>query len=110
MGRPPRVAEGGCVYRVLNRIETVPFLPRTEQIEGAYLGIFNRAPTADEVRQAAEFLARQEECLSVEGRTAEELALPEGVARDTLQEPFAAAALVDLVLALFNANEFAYLD
>lgn len=83
---------------------------RTRQIEEAYLRILNRTPTSDEMEQAQEFLRKQAASLQAEGRAVHELALPIGIDADTLENPYAAAALVDLALALFNANEFVYLD
>ncbi len=79
---------------------------QASQIEAAYLRVLSRAPTADEGRAGLEFLDAQARLLRREGRTAKELALPEGNQGD----PFAVAALVDFCLALFNANEFVYLD
>jgi hypothetical protein len=77
-------------------------------IEQAYLRVFNRRPSADEVLAAHEFLTRQAAKLREEDRAAEDLALPfDGPQFD---DRFAAAALVDLCLALFNANEFLYVE
>src|SRR5262249_25954179 len=77
------------------------------QIEQGYLRVLSRRPTTDELRLGEEFLARQEEAMRAEGRDVATLALPAGVEPPN---PFAAAALVDLCLALFNANEFVYVD
>lgn len=81
-----------------------------QQITGAYLRILNRAATTAEVQQAEQFLAQQAEQLRSEGRPAEELALPAKLDASQCENPYAAAALVDFALALFNANEFVYLD
>ncbi|MCH7686352.1 MAG: hypothetical protein IH899_06685 [Planctomycetes bacterium] len=43
-----------------------------------------------------------------ENRNAEELALPESMPAGT--DIFAAAALTDFCLAIFNLNEFLYID
>jgi len=80
---------------------------KARQIHNAYLRAFGRPPTTDEIRVGEEFLARHEELLRSEGRSAANLALPAGIEP---QNPFAAAAIVDLCLALLNANEFLYLD
>jgi hypothetical protein len=79
----------------------------SEQIAAAYLRIFNRPATADEVRAGEEFLDSQAKRVRAQRREAEELALPEGIAPG---DSAASAALVDLCLTLFNANEFIYLD
>jgi hypothetical protein len=77
-------------------------------IEEAYRRVFNRPASADEVLLAHEFLSRQAASLREEGRAAEDLALPfDG---PQFPDPFAAAALVDFCLALFNANEFLYVE
>jgi hypothetical protein len=83
-----------------------PSNPR-DQIEAAYLRAFNRPATTDEVRASEEFLDAQTRRVQAQSREAAELALPEGIVSD---DPAASAALVDLCLALFNANEFIYLD
>ena len=77
-------------------------------IEQAYLRVFNRPADGEEIQLGRKFLSRQAERLRNEGRAIDSLALP----LDSRQpdDPFAAAALVDFCLALFNANEFLYLD
>lgn len=87
-------------------VRSHPDHPR-EQIEAAYLRAFGRPATADEVRAGEEFLDSQAKRVRAQSREGNELALPEGVASD---DPTALAALVDLCLTLFNANEFIYLD
>jgi hypothetical protein len=77
-------------------------------IEQAYLRVFSRPIEAAELERAAAFLAQQAERLRGEGRPAESLALPSEGARAS--DPYRAAALVDFCLALFNANEFLYLE
>jgi hypothetical protein len=78
-----------------------------EQIEAAYLRVFGRSARADEVRAGQVFLDSQATRVRAQSREATELALPEGITSD---DPVVSAALVDLCLALFNANEFLYLD
>ncbi len=78
------------------------------RIEQAYLRVFSRRATEDETRLGQEFLDRQQAILRAGGRTAESLVLPEGA--PSSENPFLSAALVDFCLALFNANEFVYLD
>ncbi|HUE70886.1 MAG TPA: DUF1553 domain-containing protein [Pirellulaceae bacterium] len=69
--------------------------------------VFNREATEREVQLLEKFLTDQTDLLRSEGRNAEELALPIGAEGD---DPYAAAALVDLCLALFNASEFVTID
>ncbi|MEX0676679.1 MAG: DUF1549 and DUF1553 domain-containing protein [Pirellulales bacterium] len=77
-------------------------------IRQAYWRVFNRPAGEDEIRRGREFLSRQAQRLRDEGRQVDSLALPlDGPKPD---DPLAAAALVDFCLALFNANEFLYLD
>jgi len=94
---------------VLSGDESLSTEDRSRQaIESAYLRIFNRPAAADEVARARAFLAAQTERLRDEGRDAGRLATP--IADGQPGDPFAAAAMVDFCLALFNANEFLYLE
>jgi hypothetical protein len=77
-------------------------------IESAYLRVFNRPAAADEVAAAQTFLEAQAGRLRSQGREEHTLALP--IAGEPLEDPLAAAALVDFCLALFSANEFLYLE
>jgi hypothetical protein len=75
------------------------------QIELAYQRTLGRQPSEDELRTGREFLAQQAAELKAASRSADSLALPaRGADRHT------AAALVDFCLALFNLNEFVYVD
>ena len=78
------------------------------QIEDAYLRLLSRPATPDEIRAGQEFLERQQAALRAEGRSEENLALPEGTG--VIKDRLAAAAMVDFCLALINANEFVYVD
>jgi hypothetical protein len=69
--------------------------------------VFHREATKREVQLMETFLTDQTELLRSEARNVEELALPIGTEAD---DPYAAAALVDLCLALFNASEFVTID
>jgi hypothetical protein len=80
---------------------------------GAFVAIaFRRAlgrePSSGELATSLSFLDRQEKLLRGEGRPGEKLALPIPCPSDA--PPHAAAALVDLCLALYNASEFVYID
>jgi hypothetical protein len=69
--------------------------------------VFGRDATKQETQLLNEFLTRQTDLLRREGREPTALALPIG---GDSHDPYAAAALVDLCLALFNASEFVYVD
>jgi hypothetical protein len=90
------VERGG--QRAESKREQVPWLVRR---------VFGREATEHEVKLLEKFLTDQTDLLRSEGRSAEELALPIGTQAD---DPYAAAALVDLCLALFNASEFVTID
>ncbi|MEX2173078.1 MAG: DUF1549 and DUF1553 domain-containing protein [Pirellulaceae bacterium] len=86
--------------------------PRAEeprrQVERLYLLTLSRRPTAPETAALTKFLHEQRARLAAEGRPREELALPTDLPDSA--DPYAAAALVDACLAMFNANEFLYVD
>ncbi|HEX4150012.1 MAG TPA: DUF1549 and DUF1553 domain-containing protein, partial [Pirellulales bacterium] len=81
---------------------------RAAQIELVYQRTLGRAPTAHEVRAAEKFLADQAAQLKSTG--GESLALPSPAPSAESISKSDAAALVDLCLAMFNLNEFIYLD
>lgn len=74
--------------------------------------VFRRAlgrdPTGKELEFSLAFLKRQRDLLVNERRPTDKLALPVPCLSD--HESYAAAALVDLCLALFNTSEFIYVD
>ena len=76
--------------------------------ERAFRLALGREPAAAERAQAVEFLEREEEALRAEGRPQAELALPAPLAAGA--DPHAAAAVTAFALALFNLNEFVYVD
>jgi hypothetical protein len=78
------------------------------KIERLYLLALSRRPSPSETATLTEFLNRQRERLAAESRPLDELALP--VDCPEAADPYAAAALVDACLAIFNANEFVYVD
>ena len=79
-----------------------------EAIKLAYSRVIGRVPTHDEFDLARRFIEDQALQLKGSNRAASELALPvplpDGV------EVYHAAALTDFCLALFNLNEFVYVD
>jgi len=82
--------------------------PGEAAIEAAYLRVWNRPATADEVRLGFEFVETQAARLRDENRSRDSLALPEPTAAE--MEPHRAAAFVDFCLALLNSNAFLYVD
>jgi hypothetical protein len=80
----------------------------SEQIDRAYQLALARQPTAAEGATARDFLAEQAELLRDRLRARLRVPLVNDVPEGT--DPASAAALADLCLALFNCNEFIYLD
>ncbi|HEY2253672.1 MAG TPA: DUF1549 and DUF1553 domain-containing protein [Planctomycetaceae bacterium] len=78
------------------------------QIKLAYRCVLSRLPTQEEFTVAVRFLENQAVELKAAKRPVAELALPALPAENV--DPFAAAALTDFCLALFNLNEFVYVD
>ncbi len=78
------------------------------QVAGAYLRILGRNPAPDEAAMGLRFLEQQSETLKASGRTGEGLALPTPLPAGA--DVHRAAALTDFCLALFNLNEFVYVD
>ena len=79
-----------------------------EQIERLYTIALSRHPSPAESATLENFLASQGQRLAAEGRTREQLALPDPC--PPTADPAAAAALVDACLAVLNASEFIYVD
>ena len=92
-------AAAGAVYRQVPEAE--------QQITQLYRRILSREPNARERAEGLAFYRQQTELLRREGRSSDELAVPD-VTR--LEGPYAAAALTDVALGLLNCNEFLYLD
>ena len=80
----------------------------SQQIEFAVRIAFGRAPSVQETQLLATFIDSHVAALRSEGRPAEQLALPYPAGSDG--DMLHGAALTDLCLALFNANEFLYID
>jgi len=78
------------------------------RIKLAYRCALSRLPTQDELTVAVRFLESQTVALKESHRPVAELALPVPPAEGN--DSFAAAALSDFCLALFNLNEFVYVD
>lgn len=78
------------------------------QVREAYLRTLGRDPTSAELHMAETFLHDQAEKLRDSQRPVAELAIPNPL--PAVKDPYAAAALCDFCLALFNVNEFVYVD
>jgi hypothetical protein len=78
------------------------------QIIESHRRVFARTPDEQELQTAEAFLARQRAVVTRGGRSTAQLALPTPL-DDSIAAPDA-AALVDYCVALFNANEFIYVD
>jgi hypothetical protein len=78
------------------------------QIDRAYRLALARAPRASELRLARDFLATQQKIIRDRLRAPQPVGLPTGVTDH--MDPAAAAALADFCLAVFNCNEFLYVN
>ncbi len=83
-------------------------IDRAGQVTQAYRRVFARGPDADELQSALDFLERQAAQLNDAKREPVSLALPDPLPSGV--DPPAAAALVDLCLALLNSSEAVYID
>ncbi len=81
---------------------------QSRQIEFIYAQCLSRALMPAERAEFAQFLDSQTRTLREDGRPATQLALP--LPATELNDPYAAAALVDACLAILNTSEFIYLD
>ena len=97
-----------CARRLAGALAAAAPEDPARRVDEAYVRLFGRAASDEETRQAQQFLTRQEASLRAEGRAADSLALAD--APGATDNPFASAALVDLCLALLNANGFLYVD
>lgn len=83
----------------------------SDRIQLAFRWTIAREPTTDELAAAVQFLSLQAQRIESEQRELKTLALPSGFPlADDAATVFAAAAFTDFCLALFNLNEFVYLD
>ena len=81
--------------------------PLESRITEAYRRVLGRAPTGNELSTGAQFIHRQAESLRRQNRQARLLAVP---SRAVDIDPHLGAAFTDFCLALFNLNEFLYVD
>ena len=79
-----------------------------QQIRLCFQRTLSREPTAEELKLAQAFLTSQASTIAAQNRQSDKLALPQPLPAGA--NPAASAALVDFCLALFNLNEFVYLD
>ena len=80
----------------------------SEQIRFAFVRAIGREPRAHELSSLADFVDQEQQLLKQESRSTESLALP--IPNDETINPIYGAAFTDLCLALFNLNEFLYVD
>jgi hypothetical protein len=78
------------------------------QIDLCYRRLLSRAPTAEELASSRNFLFREASRLRTESHAADELPSPLPAVAGV--DPYSSAALVELCLAMFNLNEFIYVD
>ena len=79
-----------------------------QSITVAFRRVLTRQPQPEELAVLTEFIDQQVTQLKEGARSRDQLALPLPCPAET--DPFAAAAFTDLCLALFNSNEFIYID
>jgi hypothetical protein len=77
-------------------------------VSQAYQRVLGRVPSSDEQNFAARFLDRETAEIKASGRATETLAVPANLPESV--DPPRAAAVTDFCLALFNLNEFVYVD
>jgi hypothetical protein len=90
--------------RVLNDSGLTP----DAQIERAFKLAYGRAPSAEEQKIAADFLAKQMPILEKRFAGGSKLPLPQNLPQG--MDPVRAAALVDLSQMLLDSNEFLYIN
>lgn len=80
-----------------------------DQLDTLYEVLFSRKPNRTERVALKDFLNKQEKVIQQKATTGKfEIAVPTGLADAKELNPVRAAALVDLVQAVANSNEFAY--
>ncbi|MEX0585891.1 MAG: DUF1549 and DUF1553 domain-containing protein [Pirellulales bacterium] len=98
-----------CAQRLAGRATAEAGGDATRRMTICFRRALGRPPTEEESRQAADFLARQTARLRSDARPASALALPHPPSAGDA-DPHAAAAMVDLCLAIYNLSEFVYVD
>ena len=91
----------GCLLRQHKNIDEPTF-------QEMFQRVFSRSPTPLELETVSRFYKIQVDLLTAEARNTKSLALP--IPFPTKIDPYMAAALTDVCLAMFNSNEFLYLD
>jgi hypothetical protein len=77
-------------------------------IKASYARTLGRPAIVDKLDSVEKFLKVNESKLRANKRIRDSLAIPQDLPKDV--DPFAAAALTDFCLVLFNLNEFIYVD
>ncbi|MEX0820381.1 MAG: DUF1549 and DUF1553 domain-containing protein, partial [Pirellulaceae bacterium] len=79
-----------------------------QSVTEVFRRVLSRPPREEELAMLIEFVTQQASQLQQESRSREQLALPTHCPSSI--DPCAAAAFTDMCLALFNSNEFIYID
>jgi len=74
----------------------------------SYRRLLSRDPTSEELAMSREFLSNEAARLRAEGQTGTQLTLP--LSAPTVVDLYESTALVEFCLAMFNFNEFIYVD
>ncbi len=85
-----------------------PSTEPTNLVRQAYVLAYSREPRSEEITAALQFLDLQAQVIEPRQAANEPLLLPQPFPK--FQDPAHAAALVDFCHALFNSNEFLYVD
>lgn len=94
--------------RLAGVVRADPRLSIAQEVERGYRLALGRAATPAELDAAVAFIERQTAELNAAGRKPESMATPLPAVPG--MDPHRGAALVDFCLALFNLNEFSYVD
>ena len=81
---------------------------KTQFVHWVFLRSLGRPADPQELQRSVEFLIQQQRLTEAEGRPLDRLALPDPVPAQ--MDPYLAAAYTKLCLAIFNLNEFIYVD
>jgi hypothetical protein len=97
-----------CARRMALRLVSECGTAVDKQIERAYQLTLGRSPSAQERQIAEQFLHNQTDLVRERLRARKPVGIPAALPEEA--DPAAAAALADFCLALFNRNEFLYVN
>ena len=97
-----------AAQRLAGRVLAVRDEVTEQAVEDAFRRVVIRRPLDEEQKLLMEFVTQQTAQLREESRPRDELALPLNC--PSTVDPYTAAAFTDMCLALFNSNEFIYVD